>query len=315
MNQKFQAAIQQRGDVTYLKLAGVIDEDNELFDLLDQLGAGTVVINLADIERINSCGVRDWVNWLAKLEKKGAKVVFVECSPAIVAQINLVNNFTGNEVVKSFYAPYFCPSCDLEKVLLIEMDEMKAMDSPKAPVCRCDECDGVMDFDDMEESYFAFVTTARHEHVDPQIAEVVSSMEDDEGPKDSEGRKVRSRTSGSFSHVGSGSRSSSVSSSVSLPSLPSVPSLPSLPSLSNLEQSNPELVARLQKQHQEQTAPPASSKTSLFLGLVVILLVIAIGLLVYVIIGGHGKSGALIQAWVPVTGLRLPSFPVFPPGF
>ncbi len=296
MNQKFQATIQQRGEVTYLKLAGVIDEDNELFDLLDQLGSGTVVINLADIERINSCGVRDWVNWLAKLEKKGAKVVFVECSPAIVAQINLVNNFTGNGVVKSFYAPYFCPSCDLEKVLLIEMDEMKAMDTPKAPVCRCDECDGVMDFDDMEESYFAFVTTARHDTVDPQVAEVVSSMEGDDGPKDSEGRKVRSRTSGSFSHVGTGSRPSSQPSSVSLPSLPSVPSLPSLPSLSNLEQSNPELIARLQRQ--EPSAPASSSKTSLFLALVVILLVIAIGLLVYVIIGGHGKSGATIQSWV-----------------
>lgn len=316
MNQKFQATIQQRGDVTYLKLAGVIDEDNELFDLLDQLGAGTVVINLADIERINSCGVRDWVNWLAKLEKKGAKVVFVECSPAIVAQINLVNNFTGNGVVKSFYAPYFCPSCDLEKVLLIEMDEMKAMDTPKAPVCRCDECDGVMDFDDMEESYFAFVTTARHENVDPQVEEVVSSMEDGDVTKDSEGRKVRSRTSGSFSHVGTGSRPSSVSSSVSLPSLPSVPSLPSLPSLSNLEQSNPELVSRLQKQHQEQqpAAAAGSSKTSLFLALVVILLVIAIGLLVYVIIGGgHGKSGATVQTWISVMDVHS-DWPAFRPG-
>ena len=48
------------------------------------------------------------------------RVVLSECSPAIVAQINLVNNFTGTGVVKSFYAPYFCPQCDREKVLLIE---------------------------------------------------------------------------------------------------------------------------------------------------------------------------------------------------
>ena len=38
-----------------------------------------------------------------------------ECSPAIVAQINLVNNFTGSGVVKSFYVPYFCSECDEEK--------------------------------------------------------------------------------------------------------------------------------------------------------------------------------------------------------
>ncbi len=118
MSQKFQASVQQRGDMSYVKLGGVIDEDNELGDLVDRIPAGTAVIDLGEIERINSCGVRDWVNWLTKLEGNGARSVLVECSPAIVAQINLVNNFTGSGVVKSFYVPYFCPECDEEKVLL-----------------------------------------------------------------------------------------------------------------------------------------------------------------------------------------------------
>src|SRR6185503_829319 len=98
MNPKFHAAVHQRDDVTYVKLGGVIDEDNELTDLIDRIPAGTVVIDLAEIERINSCGVRDWVNWLTKVEKGpggASRVVLVECSPAIVSQINLVNNFTG----------------------------------------------------------------------------------------------------------------------------------------------------------------------------------------------------------------------------
>src|SRR5690349_11499419 len=96
MSQKFQASVQHRGDVSYVKLGGVIDEDNELTDLVDKIPAGTAVIDLGEIERINSCGVRDWVNWLSKLETNGTRSVLVECSPAIVAQINLVNNFTGN---------------------------------------------------------------------------------------------------------------------------------------------------------------------------------------------------------------------------
>src|SRR5262244_1425848 len=136
MNPKFQASVQAREDVTFVKLAGVIDEDNELQSLSDRLGAGTAVIDVSEIERINSCGVRDWVNWLSKAEKNGAKVVLVECSPAIVAQINLVNNFTGAGVVKSFFAPYFCPACDLEKVLLVEAQEMVGQEPPKAPTCR-----------------------------------------------------------------------------------------------------------------------------------------------------------------------------------
>jgi hypothetical protein len=118
------------------------------------------VIDLGEIERINSCGVRDWVNWLNKLENSGTRSVLVECSPAIVAQINLVNNFTGSGVVKSFYVPYFCPECDEEKVLLVETADMgPAPHEP--PTCRCDECDLVMDFDDMPDSYFAFLSNQR----------------------------------------------------------------------------------------------------------------------------------------------------------
>ena len=160
MSQKFQAAIQHHGDVSVVKLVGVIDEDNELGDLVDKIPNGTAVIDLGEVERINSCGVRDWVNWLGKLEKNGSRTVLVECSPAIVAQINLVNNFTGQGVVKSFYVPYFCPECDEEKVLLVEAGDM-GPPPHEPPTCRCDECDLVMDFDDMPDSYFAFLSNQK----------------------------------------------------------------------------------------------------------------------------------------------------------
>jgi anti-anti-sigma regulatory factor len=212
MNQKFHAAVHRKDDMTYVKLSGVIDEDNELQELTDKIPQGTAVIDLSEIERINSCGVRDWVNWLGRIEKNGAKPVLVECSPAIVAQINLVNNFTGNGVVKSFFAPYFCPNCDREKVLLVEASEMGP--SPhKAPTCRCDECDGVMDFDDMEDSYFAFLSNAKKLAEPQKIQKVMSEFSPAEGEKS----KIRSRV-GTVTGAGSPSQSS----------LPSVPSLPSI---------------------------------------------------------------------------------------
>ena len=70
MSQKFQASVQHRGDVSYVKLGGVIDEDNELGDLVDKIPTGTAVIDLGEIERINSCGVRDWVNWLSQAREQ-----------------------------------------------------------------------------------------------------------------------------------------------------------------------------------------------------------------------------------------------------
>ena len=216
MSQKFQASVQHRGDMSYVKLGGVIDEDNELGDLVDKIPSGTAVIDLGEIERINSCGVRDWVNWLNKLEGNGTRSVLVECSPAIVAQINLVNNFTGSGVVKSFYVPYFCPECDEEKVLLVEATDMgPAPHEP--PTCRCDECDLVMDFDDMPDSYFAFLSNQR------KLAEpdkINGAMRDlgRGAPPESAKSKVRSRAS--QPNLSSGSK-------------PSVPSLPSIQRVGN----------------------------------------------------------------------------------
>jgi anti-anti-sigma regulatory factor len=210
MTQKFQAAVQHRGDVSYVKLGGVIDEDNDLGGLIERIPAGTAVIDLGEIERINSCGVRDWVNWLAKLEGNGARSVLVECSPAIVAQINLVNNFTGSGVVKSFYVPYFCPECDEEKVLLVEAGDM-GPPPHEPPTCRCDECDLVMDFDDMPDSYFAFLSNQRKlASIEPQADKINGAVRDLGGGKG----KVKSRASAPMLSPPGGQ--------------PSVPSLPSI---------------------------------------------------------------------------------------
>ena len=191
MSSKFNAAIHQKDDVTFVKLSGVIDEDNELGPLADKLATSTAVIDLSEIDRINSCGVRDWVNWLSKVEKQGASnVVFVECSPSIIAQINLVSNFTGSGTVKSFYAPYFCPNCDREKVLLVETRDLAGKGPYKAPTCRCDECDGPMDFDDMEDSFFAFLGNAKKVSNDAAVEAAVSEF----SPSTSSDRKLRLRT-------------------------------------------------------------------------------------------------------------------------
>jgi anti-anti-sigma regulatory factor len=211
MSQKFSSSIQHRGDVSFVKLAGVIDEDNELSELVDKIPNGTAVIDLGEIERINSCGVRDWVNWLSKLEGNGTRSVLVECSPAIVAQINLVNNFTGSGVVKSFYVPYFCPECDEEKVLLVETSDM-GPPPHEPPTCRCDECDLVMDFDDMPDSYFAFLSNQRKLAEPDKINGAMKELGSEPGSK-SKG-KVKSRAS-----------QPNLSAQGSKPSVPSLPSI------------------------------------------------------------------------------------------
>lgn len=221
MSPRLQATVHHREDITFLKLAGVIDEDNDLASLAERVGQGTVIVDFGDVERINSCGVRDWVNWLGRVERDGAKVVLVECSPAIVAQVNLVTNFTGQGVVKSFYAPYFCPQCNREKVLLVETRDTVGQTPFRAPTCRCDECDGPMDFDDMEQSYFAFLANTSKIVTDARVEAVVNELTPSES-----GPRLRTRTG----PVG-------LSTPPSAGSLPPIPSLatPSIPSLSRLD--------------------------------------------------------------------------------
>jgi anti-anti-sigma regulatory factor len=284
MSQKFHAAVHQRDDVTYVKVGGVIDEDNELTELTDKIPGGTVVIDLGEVERINSCGVRDWVNWLGSVEGKGAEVVLVECSPSIVAQINLVNNFTGNGAVKSFYIPYFCPECDAEKVLLSEAADM-GPPPHEPPTCRCDECDSVMDFDDMPDSYFAFLSGQKTVESPDKVQAVLNEFQNVEGEKS----KIRSRVGSSTSSVGSA------------PPLPSVPSLPSISRAGNTgvgeskagKSSRPSFAGIPAGSMTGGASPAAgraqqSSGGSTVVYLLVGVLIAAIGVLAYLLFSGNG---------------------------
>jgi anti-anti-sigma regulatory factor len=160
MNERLLATVQQRNDESNVRLAGILDEDNNLGEIVGKVSAGRTVINLSGLERINSCGTRDWVNWLARLDAKGIQPVFVACSPAIVAQLNLVKNFAGHGAVKSFQVPYHCPECDEEKLLLVDVADMGP--APHVPPeCRCDDCEALMTFDDLAEAYFGFVPAAQ----------------------------------------------------------------------------------------------------------------------------------------------------------
>ena len=136
-----------------LKLSGIIDEDDELASLAHHIHGHTVLMDLANIHDVNNCGVRDWVKWREEVQARNVKVVLLECSPAVVAKLNSVSNFNHRGYVKSFYVPYYCQVCAAEKALLVDMEEFRGEGYIKAPTCRCDSCDGVMAFDDMEESY------------------------------------------------------------------------------------------------------------------------------------------------------------------
>lgn len=166
-------------DATFLKLTGVIDEDNTLASTLKKIDGRTVVLDLSGVERINSCGVRDWVNWINDLEGRGHQVVLVRCSPSIVTQINMVHNFTGGARVRSFFAPYYCARCDREELKLLNVEDFAGQEEPAAPPHRgrgCELAACEMVFDDIEASWFAFLPRNNGGVVDEQLETLINSV-------------------------------------------------------------------------------------------------------------------------------------------
>jgi hypothetical protein len=115
-----------------------------------------MLINVSGVERINSIGAREWINWLTTLERAGTELALVYCSPAIVAQLNSVKNFAGKSIVKSFQAPYQCASCHADKLHVLYVADLG--EPPfTAPQCTCESCGSTMTFMEDPQTYFGFL--------------------------------------------------------------------------------------------------------------------------------------------------------------
>src|ERR1700689_2326410 len=112
----FKSAVTSQGDVLALAFEGPIDEDVQ-FPAVDG-AAKTLKINLAKISSINSVGIREWLDWIKPLAEKMA-IVLENCPKSMVLQFNMVEGFLPPKAtVTSFFVPYFCDKCDLEKNIL-----------------------------------------------------------------------------------------------------------------------------------------------------------------------------------------------------
>jgi hypothetical protein len=151
---------------TVVELYGEIDENADFSELRRRL-AGAVTFHLADVRRINSVGVREWVNFVRELVSpaSGGRVTdltFSHCSPAIVTQLNMIYNFRGQARVRSFLAPYACTACDAEEEQLLDVALHFAGPGPmkgkKPPSFPCERCGGAMELDDLPERYLSFLS-------------------------------------------------------------------------------------------------------------------------------------------------------------
>jgi hypothetical protein len=153
----------QDGDHLQIELRGEIDENADFSELRQTL-RGDVELGLEGITRINSCGVREWVNFVRGLTQVHA-LSFSRCSPPVVLQLNTIFNFRGRAHVSSFMAPYVCETCHADEYKLLDVAEHFPDRRAHVPAFRCRRCGGVMVFDELPERYLSFL--AEGELTDP----------------------------------------------------------------------------------------------------------------------------------------------------
>ncbi len=138
---------------------GILDEHSPpvLNDLADRIGkAPQATLDTGGVKRINSLGVRAWVEFMKKLA--GKQVGFRRCSPAFVDQLNSISEFRGGAKIESFLAPYVCESSGavFYEELTVGKD-IKKGDFAALNGRPCKVCPKPLVFDDLPERYLLFL--------------------------------------------------------------------------------------------------------------------------------------------------------------
>jgi hypothetical protein len=143
------------GGGSRVTMSGTIDENSDLDAAFSKL-SGDMVINMKDVERVNSMGVHLWIPVMARLSANH-RVVVEEISYAFVFNANAVANLFGSAQVVSCTAPYYCAKCKDHVMVKVTVDEVAAAGGAP-PQKRCARCTAAMEFDELD-GYFSFFKT------------------------------------------------------------------------------------------------------------------------------------------------------------
>jgi hypothetical protein len=135
-------------------LDGILDEYAPVKELVEDIGERAVTLDLSAIQRINSIGVRVWIQLSQLLQDK--QVFLRRCSPAIVNQLNCIQNFAAHARVMSVIGIYACDSCGTNTAVeLLTASIKKVTDIPERYACS--RCGASAFFDDFPDRYFGFL--------------------------------------------------------------------------------------------------------------------------------------------------------------
>ncbi|MBT7608676.1 MAG: hypothetical protein HN576_02900 [Bacteriovoracaceae bacterium] len=139
-------------DEVNINIIGQIDEDSNFSKILE-ISKNIYILNLQEVTLINSCGVREWINFIEKIPKN-SKIIYTNVPQIVVEQMNMVKGFLrNNDEIAAFYAPYYNETSDRIVSILLKTNQII---DEKAPTMK-DDTGEELEFDAIEAQYFNFI--------------------------------------------------------------------------------------------------------------------------------------------------------------
>jgi len=165
------------GSITCLRFQGTIDEAFDGKRLAASIRCSTLILDMGAVKKISSFGIREWTDFIKTVERQVQQLVAIECTPKVVDQINMVSLFLGTKgQVFSFYAPYRCDYCDIDRRVLFQVDrDHAAILGLRPPEQLCETCSRPEYFDEEPASFFSYVAAQQPFELNPEIVDFLSS--------------------------------------------------------------------------------------------------------------------------------------------
>jgi anti-anti-sigma regulatory factor len=165
------------GSITCLRFQGTIDESFDGKRLASGIKATTLILDMGAVRKISSFGIREWTDFIKSCERSVDVLIAIECTPKVVDQLNMVSQFLGAKGrVFSFYAPYRCDYCDIDRRSLFQVDrDATSIRSLRPSEQLCETCSRPSYFDEEPASFFGYLAQQPPFELSPAIAEFLSS--------------------------------------------------------------------------------------------------------------------------------------------
>ncbi len=137
-------------------LSGILNEYADFSPLLPK--SPPLRLNMKDVSRLNSIGVRNLLKFLADWGTKPFS--YDQCPSEFIDQINMIPALLGTKShgeIMSLFVPYECLSCDHEEEALCPLADFKGISQGgEAPKRQCPKCGSASTV--LTDSFFVFLT-------------------------------------------------------------------------------------------------------------------------------------------------------------